>query len=91
MKRKRSKDLIRRQIFNKLEIYQRLLKVLIVFSSFGLLYKVLKKKVSVYRTQLRNFCILTKRSRGVYRHLKVSRICLKNLGSNFFFGIKKAS
>jgi ribosomal protein S14 len=44
------------------------------------------------KTRIRNRCILTGRSRSVYKQFRVSRIVFRNLASQgFIMGIKKAS
>ena len=96
MQAKRNKDLKKRKQFYFLNSYQRLLKVLVHFSCLDIqiyLYKKLKYKVCItsFKTRIRNFCVLSKRSRSVSRNFKVSRICLKNLGNELFFGLRKAS
>ena len=50
------------------------------------------KKKTFSKTQIINSCILTGRSRSVYRKLKVSRMQLKSLNkTNRISGLKKAS
>lgn len=44
------------------------------------------------KTRIRNRCILTGRSRSVYKQFHVSRIVFRNLASQgFIMGVKKAS
>jgi small subunit ribosomal protein S14 len=49
-------------------------------------------KFSSFPNKIRNRCILTGRSRGVYNFFKISRIMIKDLASRGLLpGIKKAS
>ncbi len=51
-----------------------------------------KLKFSSFPNKLRNRCILTGRSRGVYNFFKISRIMIKDLASRGLLpGLKKAS
>lgn len=44
------------------------------------------------KTRIRNRCILTGRSRSIYKQFRVSRIVFRNLASQgFIMGVKKAS
>jgi small subunit ribosomal protein S14 len=55
-------------------------------------FQLSKLKFSSFPTKIRNRCILTGRSRGVYNHFKLSRIMLKDTASRGLLpGIKKAS
>jgi len=45
-----------------------------------------------FKTRIKNYCIVTGRSRGIYRDFRVSRITLRYLGAEgLFFGLQKAS
>jgi small subunit ribosomal protein S14 len=49
-------------------------------------------KKSTFKTEIKNYCVISGRSRSIYRKLKISRIVLRSLGSDgLFFGFKKAS
>lgn len=52
-----------------------------------------KFKASAYPNKIRNRCVLTGRSRGVYNYFKISRIMIKDLASQGLLGpgVKKAS
>ena len=44
------------------------------------------------KTQVRNRCVLTNRSRGVYKQFKLSRICIRNLAAaGLLPGVTKSS
>lgn len=96
MRIKRHKDLVKRNNFFLSNIYQRLLKVLVYFSlsdTQSYFYEKSQYNLirSSFKTRIRRFCIISGRARSVYRLFKISRICLKNLGGELFFGLKKAS
>lgn len=51
---------------------------------------LLPKKASPIK--VRNRCVLSGRSRGVYNYLKISRVMLRSLAAQgLLFGVKKAS
>lgn len=55
-------------------------------------FKIFKQKKYYNVTRVRNRCIFTYRSRGVYRLMKVSRICIRNMaGQGVLPGLFKAS
>jgi ribosomal protein S14 len=93
------KDTNKRFLHKKTEVLQKVLKVMCLntFSHFslGLLFqkKFLSELVkNTFKSRIRNYCVVTGRSRGVFRKVRVSRICFRNLGSEgLFFGLKKAS
>jgi len=59
---------------------------------FALQLKLSEKPRSSSRVRLRNRCLLTGRSRGVYRRFQLSRIMIRDLGSvGLIPGLKKAS
>lgn len=99
MKYKRlSRDVIRRKLYKNSEIFQRVIKV-ILLEATQMKFKFMLKQLSTqtlkkksYKTQIKNFCIFTGRSRSVYKKFKVSRICILKLSCcGYFFGLKKAS
>lgn len=54
--------------------------------------KMSMKKKTISPTRVRNRCVLTGRSRGIYKFLKISRIMVKDLASKGLLpGIKRAS
>lgn len=59
---------------------------------FELQMKLSSMPRSGAKIRLRNRCLLTGRSRGVYRRFKMSRIMLRDMGSvGLIPGLKKAS
>ena len=99
MKIKRfKKDLIKRQLFKKTELFQKILKFLFMYVNDNVLKLVIKKKQyyktynNRYKTKIKNFCVVTGRSRGIFQKLKISRIVFRLLGNKgLFFGLKKSS
>ena len=96
--RRKNRDTKKRYLFKKTEFFQLVLKVLFLLktdlSSKYLIQKklLLNSLTDIFRTRVRNYCVVTGRSRGVYSHVKVSRIMFRELGSRgLFFGLKKAS
>jgi ribosomal protein S14 len=93
------KDNNKRILYKKTEVFQKVLKVLSFYktSKFTLnliirnfFFSVLVK--NNFKSRTKNYCIITGRSRGVFRKMRVSRISFRKLGSEgFFFGLKKAS
>ena len=91
-------DIKKRKQYKKTEMLQRVFKILILYfknKSFKLNVserRSISFSKSCYFTQIKNFCIMTGRSRGVYRLFKVSRIVINELSAKgYFFGLKKAS
>lgn len=99
MKTKRfKKDLAKRQFYKKTELFQKILKFLFLHVRDNILKLVIKKKQyykiynNQYKTKIKNFCVVTGRSRGIFKKLKISRIIFRLLGNKgLFFGLKKAS
>jgi ribosomal protein S14 len=94
MKKGCSKDLKRRLLFKQTEIIQKVLKFIYVYCSIKSLKFLFNKNFSLvsYKTQIKNYCIISGRSRSIVRKFRVSRIFFKVLGGKgFFFGLKKAS
>jgi ribosomal protein S14 len=90
----KKKDLNNRYLFKKIEIYNRSLKFLCLYSldNFNLFLKNFFLLHSVYKTKIRNFCVISGRSRSVIKKLRVSRFFFRLLGSKgYYFGLKKAS
>jgi ribosomal protein S14 len=99
MKRARFlKDNKNRILHKKTEVLQRILKL------FDL-YKISKFRLSLIthkffskvlikdnlKGRIKNYCINTGRSRGVFKKIRISRISFRQLGSEgFLFGLKKA-
>jgi len=95
---RRLNDNKRRNLYKKTEILQCVLRVLYLFKSAVPIKLVIQKKIiyllfrDSFKGRIKNYCVLTTRSRGIYRDFKVSRILVRSLGAEgLFFGLKKAS
>lgn len=93
IKDKKRRDLINKYEFIRKELksvfYNLLLPDSVRMEAFSKLQE-LPRNSSV--TRLRNRCVLTGRSRGVYKKFKISRISLRELASNgLITGIRKSS
>jgi len=91
-------DIKKRKFYNNTEIFQKVLKTLFLYSKDNIFKLLIKKKIyytlfkKYYKTTIKNYCIITGRSKGIYRKFKVSRIIFRLLGNQgLFFGIKKIS
>lgn len=92
------KDIINRKLFIKKEIFQRVLKLFFFYkieyqneleNLIFLLYSIIMSKV---KFNIRNYCVISGRPRGIYQKFKVSRFFFRELGSQgMFVGLKKAS
>jgi len=99
MKIKRlQKDILNRKLFLETEIVQLVLKTVLFYLANPiyscLVYKKLLSfsKVIVFKSAVKNFCIVSGRFRAVNRLFRVSRIVLRELGATgLFFGLKKSS
>jgi ribosomal protein S14 len=95
---KQIKDIHNRGLYINKELVQRIAKIFF-FSfntnllSFTLLNSIfLSAQDSCFKTHVKNFCVISGRSRAIHKKFKVSRILLLELGSKgYFFGLKKAS
>lgn len=95
----RLKDLNLRQIYKKNEIIFKIFKVIYLYKNNNLLNLIIQKRINkklfikaTSKTSIRNYCIISGRSRSVYNKLKVSRIILREFGNiGLFFGLKKNS
>lgn len=93
------KDNKKRWLYKKTEVFQKILKVLSLYKMGELLLNLVVKKFYLlsliknnFKVQIKNYCITTGRSRGVFRKLRVSRISFRKLGAEgLFFGLKKSS
>lgn len=100
MKKLVSKDKQRRQLESKF-YYKRLLLKYILRKNYikddFYLYMNIKNKletmpINTSKTRINNRCFVTGRSFGVYRKFKLSRINIRELGSNgMISGLKKSS
>jgi len=92
-------DSIKRNLYKKLEITQKVLKILSYYSENNSFIALTLNRFFLtvaiknsFKTRIKNYCIITGRARGVYKKVRVSRIFLRELGAQgFFFGLKKAS
>jgi ribosomal protein S14 len=91
-------DLKKRKNFKKKEIYYFILKILFYYFKNNFLKCIINKIVMFrkfnfcYKTRIRNYCVISGRSRGVYKQIKISRIVFRFLGSvGLFFGLTKSS
>jgi ribosomal protein S14 len=96
--RRQTKDIKKRGLYIKTELIQRLIKMfrfifknnLFFFSIFNSVFGTIKYKN--FRSHIKNFCIMTGRSKSIHKKFKVSRISLIELSNKgYFFGLKKAS
>jgi ribosomal protein S14 len=92
------RDLTKRKIYKDNEIFQRLFKILqlqMLDNNSRFFFHWFSNKIVskyVYKSQVRNICIFSGRSRAVLREWKVSRIFFRELTcKGFFFGIQKGS
>lgn len=88
------RDINKRKLFKNTELIQRVNKVLYFSLKINALKLIILENYSYYfsQVQIKNFCVVSGRSRGVHRKFKVSRILLRELsGKGHFFGLKKAS
>jgi ribosomal protein S14 len=99
MKYKRKiKNISKRALYKKVEVVQRIIKTLCFSFNNNFLYFVLLNGAFIpsnnkhFKTHIKNFCIVSGRSRAIHKKFKVSRILLRKLSSKgYFFGLKKAS
>jgi len=96
--RRRIKDIKKRGLYIKTELAQRALKIICFSFDYSFIYYAVLKKSFIpkkdlyFKTSIKNFCIVTGRSRAIHKKFKVSRILLRELSSKgYFFGLKKAS
>lgn len=91
----KNQDLQNRIFFKKTEIIQKILKFLLIYCKSKVFKKILNKnyyKNNYYKTKIKNYCVISGRSRSVIRKFKVSRIFFRILGSKgYYFGLKKSS
>jgi ribosomal protein S14 len=93
------KDNNKRYLYKKTEVFQKILKVLSLYKKGELLiYFIIQiffldlLLKNSFKSRIKNYCIVTGRSKGVFRKMRVSRITFRKLGSEgLFFGLKKAS
>jgi small subunit ribosomal protein S14 len=96
MKKKKKKNIKQRFIFKNLEKKKLILKILLKNLNIknNLRFKI-QQKLNFFSQQssitcIKNICILTGRSKSIYRLFKISRIQLKNLVSKgYLSGVLK--
>ena len=99
MKHKRYlKNIKQRKFYAQTEMFQKVLKSLFVYLKNKRLQLLIQKMIFFkystffFKTAIRNFCIISGRTRGVFKKFKVSRIVFKSLGEKgLFFGLQKLS
>ena len=92
------KDSQKRCLYNNTELYQKTLKILFLYSNDNFFKLVINKtkyfKIfkNCYKTRIKNYCIISGRSRGIFKKFKVSRIVFKSLANDgLFCGLKRAT
>lgn len=88
MQKKRKQNIKQRYLFKNLEKKRLILKIILnnLNLNKNIRFKI-KQKWFFFNnnsspTRIKNICVLTNRSRSIYRFLKISRIQLRNLASN---------
>jgi ribosomal protein S14 len=96
--RRQIKDITKRGLYIKTELIQRVIKTLYFsFNTHVLFFSLLRSNFMPnvpkhFKSHIKNFCIVSGRSKGIHRKFKISRIFLRELSSKgYFFGLKKAS
>lgn len=96
-------DLYRRKTYKDFELKLKFYKVLLVsksyeFNTFQTYLKMLKLNQFFWNVQSlkkiirKNYCIITRRSKSVYKRFKISRIQIKYFGSKGILpGLQRAS
>lgn len=93
------KDTNKRFLHKKTEVLQKVLKIVYLNTLENFSLSLLFRKTffstlvkNTFKSQIRNYCVVTGRSRGVFRKVRVSRISFRKLGAEgLFIGLKKAS
>ena len=90
------KDINKRKGYKHTELTQRLIKVFSIVFSTNLLKWILfaniNNRTNSFKAQIKNYCVISGRSKGIIRKFQISRIVLRELSfKGFFFGLKKAS
>lgn len=93
------KDNKKRGLYKKTEVFQKILKVLSLYQKGLFLLGLVVQKLFLiflskdsFKSKIKNYCVITGRSRGIFRKMRVSRISFRKLGAEgLFFGLKKAS
>ena len=90
------KDVNKRKIYKNTELIQRVIKIFSIVLNTNILkwilFEYINNKFNNFKTKLKNFCVISGRSKGVIKKFKISRIVLRELSfKGGFFGLKKAS
>lgn len=95
---RQTKDIKKRGLYIKTELIQRLIKMFhFIFKDNFFYFALLNSefwiiKYKNFRSHVKNFCIMTGRSKSIHKKFKVSRVSLIELSNKgYFFGLKKAS
>lgn len=98
MLNKKQIDNKRRQLYRLNELNNKILKVLAynttlpIFSRWKYKLKLTKLNKNSYSSKIHNFCIITGRSKSVFKNFKLSRITFRKKASfNKIIGINKLS
>jgi len=94
--RRKTQDIKKRKLYNKKELAQRLVKVLSFSFKNNIFWFILSCfknfEINSFYTRIKNFCVISGRSKGVHSRFKISRILLRDFShKGYFFGLKKAS
>jgi small subunit ribosomal protein S14 len=90
MQKKIKKNIIQRKLFNNFEKKRLILKILLnnVKINQNIRWKIQQKYFFFNQnsslTRIKNICVLTGRSKSIYRLFKISRIQLRKLASEGF-------
>lgn len=91
-------DLIKRKNLVFIEIFKRVISCIMVNRFFIaeilhlLVLKIFKLVKKFTKSSIRNYCIFSRRSRGLCNFFGVSRILIRDMSAKgLFFGVKKAS
>jgi ribosomal protein S14 len=90
------KDVNKRKIYKNTELIQRVIKIFSIVLNTNILkwilFEYINNKFNNFKTKLKNFCVISGRSKGVIKKFKISRIVLRELSfKGGVFGLKKAS
>ena len=72
--KRKNKDLMLRDSYNKIELFQKVLNFIFFWSKNVFFNLIIQKKVkvegllNVFKTQIKNYCVVSGRSRSVYKN-----------------------
>lgn len=91
-------DLVKRKNLVFIEIFKRVIACIMIHRFFiaEILHLLVLKNFKVFKkcaqSSIRNYCIFSRRSRGLCNFFGVSRILIRDMSAKgLFFGVKKAS